>query len=246
MNADQPVQQGTARILVVDDSVLTRELAAAILAPAGYSVGTATNGVEAIEAVRRDRYDLVLMDLNMPVMDGFAASRAIRASENEGRRLPVLAMSARSEEDEWDERRAAGIDASLAKPFRAIDLLALIRCWTAPPQLPTEENGVWNRQTCRDLADGIGAEAMTSLLLLLGEHLDRALLGAEASPPARDLLAREAHNLVSCAGMLGFAELGRASRAMMTASEEWESAAADFRLAIARARRCLADRPRLC
>jgi CheY-like chemotaxis protein/HPt (histidine-containing phosphotransfer) domain-containing protein len=240
-----PMPMDTARILVVDDNDLARDLTAAILAPAGYEVGTAANGAEAVEAVRRDRYDLVLLDLNMPVMDGLAASRAIRASEDEGRRLPLLALSARPEEDEGDARRAAGIDASLGKPFRAIDLLALVHRWTRPEPSAENETRVWDEKVYQELAGGIGARAMNDLLLLFGQHLDRALLVVETSAYAREAITREAHNLVSCAGMLGFEELARASRAMMMESGEWKGAAADLRLAIGRARDCLARRRRL-
>lgn len=212
-----------ARVLLVDDHALTRDLTSEILASAGYVVSLAENGAEAVAAVGHHHYDIVLMDLNMPVMDGFAACRAIRAIEPDPAKLPLVALSARREAGETERRRHAGIDGSLAKPFLPIELLTLVRRWTARTDqhsAPCREAGVWDHALYATLAEGLGARQADGLLTMFTLHLRRAVTALRSGLVAGRVdgpdLAREAHNIVSSAGMLGFAELERVSRTVMT------------------------------
>lgn len=240
--------RGASRILLVDDSDIVRDLTAAILRPAGYVIAVATNGAEAVEAVRHERYDMVLMDLNMPVMDGFAASRAIRALGVDPDRLPLVALTVRPEAEEVEERRDAGINGSLAKPFSAQDLLVLVRHWIAHAAIAASATTieVWDRETYRELTCGLGAERTSDLLLMFEQQLTRALLVPGIAPYDPEHMAREAHNLVSCAGMLGFRELAQASRAIMAMPEAdaWDAALDAFRRAAERVLASLRRHPR--
>ncbi len=90
------------------------------------------DGVAAVAAVQQRSYDLVLMDVQMPVMDGIAATRRIRALGGAAGRLPILAMTANVLPQQVAELRAAGLDDHIGKPFRVDALLAAIDRWAGP------------------------------------------------------------------------------------------------------------------
>ena len=122
------LEQGRARILLVEDNPVNQLVAKGMLAKLGCQVQLATQGAEALELLEKDDFDLVLMDCNMPVMDGYEASRRIRQS---GRwpELPIVALTANAMPEERERCRAAGMNDYLAKPFRREELLALIDHW---------------------------------------------------------------------------------------------------------------------
>ena len=128
--ATPPVTQGEgrARILLVEDNPVNQLVAKGMLAKLGCQVELATQGAEALAALERQPFDLVLMDCNMPVMDGYEASRRIRQS---GRwpHLPIVALTANAMPEERERCRAAGMNDYLAKPFRREELLALVDHW---------------------------------------------------------------------------------------------------------------------
>ncbi|QUD88659.1 PAS domain S-box protein [Phenylobacterium montanum] len=128
--AEEPVGVGAARVLVVDDVQVNRELVSAILAPFGLQLTEAANGAEAVEAARSQPFDLIVMDLQMPVMDGFAATRAIRADSPLNRDTPILALSANVLPTHVEACRAAGMDDHVAKPINPAALLTKIAFWT--------------------------------------------------------------------------------------------------------------------
>jgi signal transduction histidine kinase/CheY-like chemotaxis protein/streptogramin lyase len=115
------------RILLVEDNQVNRTLATRILESAGHTVETAWDGNLAIEAVRTNEYDLVLMDMQMPVMDGFEATRHIRALEKDHqRRVPIVALTARAMEGDQAKCLEAGMDGYLSKPVRMAELKAMV------------------------------------------------------------------------------------------------------------------------
>ncbi|MBO2893634.1 hybrid sensor histidine kinase/response regulator [Pseudomonas asiatica] len=122
------LDQGRARILLVEDNPVNQLVAKGMLAKLGCQVQLATQGAEALELLEQDEFDLVLMDCNMPVMDGYEASRRIRQS---GRwpDLPIVALTANAMPEERERCRAAGMNDYLAKPFRREELLALVDHW---------------------------------------------------------------------------------------------------------------------
>ncbi|TDF85536.1 response regulator [Pseudomonas sp. H9] len=117
-----------ARILLVEDNPVNQLVAKGMLAKLGCDVSIATQGAEALEHLEHTPFDLVLMDCNMPVMDGYEASRKIRQS---GRwpHLPIVALTANAMPEERERCRVAGMNDYLAKPFRREELLALIDHW---------------------------------------------------------------------------------------------------------------------
>ena len=116
-----------SRILLAEDNVVNQRLAARILEKAGHSVLIARNGKEAMAALQRETIDLVLMDVQMPEMDGFEAARAIRKDETAKKKhIPIIAMTAHAMTGDRDRCLAAGMDGYITKPIRAHDLLSLI------------------------------------------------------------------------------------------------------------------------
>jgi PAS domain S-box-containing protein len=123
---DRPI-----RLLLVEDVAVNRELVQAILEPFDIEIETAVNGAEAVEAVGRASYDVVLMDVQMPVMDGMTATRRIRALPNPiASHLPIIAMTANILPEQVQRCLDAGMDAHMGKPINPGRLLELLSAWT--------------------------------------------------------------------------------------------------------------------
>ena len=125
---DRPI-----RALVVEDNAVNRELLTTLLTPFGVEIDTADDGAEAIEAVGRGRYDIILMDMQMPVMDGLTATRRIRdLRDRDAAATPIVAMTANVLPEQVARCREAGMDDHLGKPINLPQLLAAIDRWTTP------------------------------------------------------------------------------------------------------------------
>ncbi len=124
------------RVLLAEDNPVNVEVATAMLDSLGLSVHSARNGEEALAAAREGGYDIVLMDCQMPVMDGFAATAAIRRVEQQngrGRSLPIIAITANALQGDREACLAAGMDDYLSKPFTQQQLATVIGRWVAMP-----------------------------------------------------------------------------------------------------------------
>ena len=119
------------RLLVVEDVPVNRELIATLLSPFDIELATAENGLEAIEAMQRERFDLVLMDVQMPVMDGLAATRVIRNLPTpDARSTPIIAMTANVLPDQVQRCLDAGMDDHIGKPISPAGLLNALSRWS--------------------------------------------------------------------------------------------------------------------
>jgi CheY-like chemotaxis protein len=119
------------RILLVEDLEHNRELAQMILTKAGHEVDTAENGMQAVEAVQAKSYDLVLMDVQMPVMDGITATRRIRELDHPAARVLIIAMTANVLPHQVKAFGAAGMNDHVGKPFKRAELLETVTTWLA-------------------------------------------------------------------------------------------------------------------
>jgi signal transduction histidine kinase/CheY-like chemotaxis protein/HPt (histidine-containing phosphotransfer) domain-containing protein len=116
-------------ILLAEDNAINQKLALLVLERLGYRADVAGNGVEALEALRRQHYDVILMDVQMPEMDGLAATRAIGREFPGGRRPRIVAMTANAMKEDRDECFAAGMDDFVSKPIQFDELVAALnRC----------------------------------------------------------------------------------------------------------------------
>ena len=123
--------QHRARILLVEDNPVNQLVAKGMLSKLGCDVVVASHGGEALSRLEQSTFDLVLMDCNMPVMDGYEASRQIRQRVRWSK-LPIVALTANAMPEERERCRSAGMNDYLAKPFRREELAALIDTWVAP------------------------------------------------------------------------------------------------------------------
>jgi signal transduction histidine kinase/DNA-binding response OmpR family regulator len=119
------------RVLLVEDNPINREIAVAMLVSAGIDTDTAADGEEALTKAEQGGYDAILMDCQLPVIDGFEATRRIRALEQDGglSRTPIIALTAYAVEGDRGRCIAAGMDDYLTKPFRREALYAALACW---------------------------------------------------------------------------------------------------------------------
>jgi two-component system, sensor histidine kinase len=119
-----------ARILVVDDVAVNRELVRAMLHAVGHDVSEVGSASEALLLTSRKRFDLILMDLQMPEVDGFAAARAVRAQDGVNRDTPIIALSADVLPEHVEAAAKAGMNGHIGKPISPLELLGAIDRWT--------------------------------------------------------------------------------------------------------------------
>ena len=161
---------GRPHLLLAEDNPVNQRVAVHMLNKLGYAVDVVDNGALAVAAVAAGSYALVLMDCQMPEMDGFAATAAIRRAEASSRRhLPIVAMTANALQGDREQCLAAGMDDYIAKPIVAARLSALLAGWlpegevTAPPALPLPAAGSISERTFAGSAVAIDLKRLTDL-----------------------------------------------------------------------------------
>lgn len=146
-------------VMVVDDNPLNLMLASEMLLSFGLSPMLASDGVEAVELACEVRLDLILMDIQMPMLDGIAATREIRRLEREHRRTRVPVVAYTSAAPPLKLLQEAGIDDVLDKPCAIAELQACLECWCPLHASPTHsgDTGMWTPYGIRPMRQGVGA-----------------------------------------------------------------------------------------
>jgi CheY-like chemotaxis protein len=141
-HASDPPSNAHGRVLLVEDNKVNQTVALAFLSALGYEADVAVDGLAALDAIEARSYDAVLMDCQMPRMDGYEATREIRRREGAGPRTPIVAMTASAMQSDRDRCLAEGMDDHVPKPVRRDALAAVLSRWidgpatggpTAPP-----------------------------------------------------------------------------------------------------------------
>ena len=197
------------RVLAVDDRAPNRAVAVAMLNGLGYIPEAVESGEEALDLLAREPFDAVLLDCEMPGLDGRETCRRLRAMEKGGRRVPVIAVTAHTRTEEREACLAAGMDDVLVKPFHAADLAACLDRWLGADAADTADDLEERLAALKALAAGPGPSPGPDLgtqvieaFLRQGENdlatMRRALL--QEDPHA---LAEAAHGLSGSAAVLG-------------------------------------------
>jgi signal transduction histidine kinase/ActR/RegA family two-component response regulator/HPt (histidine-containing phosphotransfer) domain-containing protein len=211
------------RVLVADDVAANRMVARAMLVAAGHSVDSASDGAEAVAAVEREPYDIVLMDVQMPLMDGLEATRRIRGLPGLRGRVPILAVTASALPEQIAACHEAGMDGHLAKPIDRESLLGAVGRLAGGGSLaeaPTVAKAVAdvplvNLAALSSLAADLGPTAGAVIAEFVAElRLGVETLGAEAMERDPQRLRQAAHRLLGAARTLGAQRLAQAIEAM--------------------------------
>jgi len=203
------------KILLAEDNPVNQQVAATMLRKRGHEVDVVSNGREAVDAVARGRYDVVLMDIQMPELDGLAATAEIRATPG-GKQLPIVALTAHALSGERERCLAAGMTGYLSKPFKPHELFAAAEGVALADPEPAAPGGGGPlapaadlERLRRELTDAGAADALGPILdtyLLDAPTRLQALLAAVAAGDA-PATARAAHAFRSAAATIGAAEL---------------------------------------
>ncbi len=215
-----PPQTLSGRVLLVEDNLVNQELAQAMLRNLGCEVELARNGEEALARCAQSRFDLALMDCEMPVLDGWQTTRAIREREAGGERLTIVALTANAGAGERERCLQAGMDDYLAKPFTQNALLEVLARWMKPgaeraeeASSEAEEEGWLDPQALaaiRDIDAGL-LPRMVAAWLAEGPLLLAAIHQAANSGDGKELF-RAAHALKNGAGSVGAKRLAELCR----------------------------------
>ena len=146
------------RILLAEDNVVNQKVALGLLGQLGYRADLAANGLEAIDAVGRQTYDVVLMDVQMPELDGFEASREINRRWSGDQRPRIVAMTANAMQGDRELCVAAGMDDYVAKPIRVEELVAALERSPRRPDTPAR-GGLGAPRPGDGVAPGVGPPA---------------------------------------------------------------------------------------
>ncbi|MDQ1336873.1 MAG: hypothetical protein QG552_3823 [Thermodesulfobacteriota bacterium] len=208
----------SARILLAEDNVVNQKVAMRILEKAGHRIDAVANGIEALEALNRLPYDIVLMDVQMPEMDGYEATAAIRGLQSGVRDIPIIAMTAHAMKGDREKSLAAGMDDYISKPVKPNQLLEAVQRWAGrrvlhPPVVEDRPSVVrpspFNMTHLNDITGGDG-EFRQELLELFFKDAREQLSSMTKAIEEGDATALEkaAHAVKGAANKLGAERFG--------------------------------------
>ncbi len=200
------------RVLVAEDNRINQVIAKRLLETLGVQVDVVGDGAAAVAAAKRGHYDVVLLDCQMPVLDGYAAAAQIRTSEAPGRRVPMLAVTASVMPEDHERARVAGVDAVLMKPLRADELRQAVLRYlprvrrvsqAIQPAVPLTELPVLEVATLADLKRAGGLQTVHAVVAIFEEAAEQTRAELEAAAHDREVLMLLAHRQRGTAACVG-------------------------------------------
>lgn len=248
------VASDRGRVLVVEDNPIDQYAAAALLESLDYVVCLADNGCDAVAAAANAHFDLILIDCEMPVMDGYAATASIRAAEGTDRHTPIVALTALSTQQVRERCLDVGMDDHLTKPLRREELTAILtrfHCFDPGCDLlpisagaePRADTAASIAERLDELFEGIGGDTAADRIELLESFLSRVALEMDQIDDAvavndTDALCSRAHSVKGMAGNVGASRVADAAAVVEDAARDGQlervpRAAAILRRAVA-------------
>jgi len=228
-----------ANILLVEDNEINQELAMELLANGGINATLAANGQEAVDKIQQQAFDGVLMDIQMPIMDGYSATKVIRKLEV-GKELPIIAMTANAMASDIENALQAGMNDHISKPINVAEMFATMAKWISPASPVSQAEQIDNNtqaqnETVLELPELIGINSAAGLAVTQGnqklyrrllikfmhseqnftEQFQQALLSDDT-----DAATRVAHTLKGVAGNIGAHDIQKAAQALELACKD--------------------------
>jgi CheY-like chemotaxis protein len=226
--APAPAPDPKTAILVVEDDPISRRILAGLLKDEGRVIDTAVNGTEAVEAAKRRSYDAILMDIQMPEMDGFAATRAIRALPTPSGATPVIAMTADADLLQGNEWRDCGMIDFVTKPINRKQVNEKLDHWTSQPAgKANADAGTIEVERLADLADAMGWDTVAELVELFIEASGQSVQAIATALAAGNLIVagKEAHTLKGSSSNVGAVMVQAACQTLLEACHHDDLAA---------------------
>jgi signal transduction histidine kinase/CheY-like chemotaxis protein/HPt (histidine-containing phosphotransfer) domain-containing protein len=228
------------KILLVEDNQINQRVATLMLRKAGYEVELAEDGELGVAAAEQHHYDLILMDVQMPRMDGLEATRRIRSFPSPKNRIPIVAMTANAMSGSREEYLRQGMDDYVSKPFNRETFLNIVAKWCCgrpessdQPSSAVFSDPVLDPESVETLKDCLSPDELRDLVKSFMDNADsriekiRALASSEGASGLEAIRA-EAHDLVAMAGNMGARRVERLARTIDAAcrSCDWPAASA--------------------
>ncbi len=217
------------RVLVAEDTPANQVVARALLEKLGHSVQIVGDGDQAVRTARTTAFDVILMDVQMPVLDGYGATRRIRAEAGPSQKARIIALTAFAQTSDRETSRLAGMDDYLSKPIRLADLAAALARVSVPPSapgpvdaaapLPPPAENPLDEAAVDELRQSVGDETYRRLVGTFLADAEKALVEVEASVGSADVtrLKRTAHRLAGLFDQFGAHRAAQAAQSVETA-----------------------------
>jgi CheY-like chemotaxis protein/HPt (histidine-containing phosphotransfer) domain-containing protein len=229
------------RILLAEDNVVNQKVATKTLAKLGYRADVAANGLEVLDALARQPYDLVLMDVQMPELDGLEASRRIRSEVPPARQPRIIAMTANAMQNDRELCLAAGMDDYISKPVRIEDLVAALERGgaqkAAPEPAPVTKLGMIDQAVLEEMQASLGDGTPTIVVEIIDLFLEDLPLQVSAlrrggADGAATVVHRVAHTIKASAATIGALALAAECEALESLARLGDMRGAEARIAV--------------
>jgi signal transduction histidine kinase/DNA-binding response OmpR family regulator len=231
MTEAPPPRRGGAHLLVVEDSKINQMVAQTLLEDAGYTLDIVEDGLAAIAAAMHRRYGAILMDIQMPRIDGLEATKRLRREPGPNQSTPIIAMTANAMAGDRERYLASGMVDYLSKPFDLHDMLNTVARWVVVE--PDEELELLDETRLSNLRLKVKPASFQTMVRTFTTGIDDRLQRMRMAVTAGDLatVGADAHSLIGAAGSLGAVRMTARARALQDACRQATPAEAAARLA---------------